>query len=88
MVTARWESLEGIPISPTQVVTGISEAWVAAIPTLRKLSWRLNDIGYSGPLSIEWEDGRMDRIHGATESCQFTRQLDFAPSDVVFDSGL
>ena len=46
----------------------------------------LNDIAYSGPLSIEWEDGRMDRIHGATESCQFTRQLDFAPSDVVFDS--
>ena len=24
----------------------------------------LNDIGYSGPLSIEWEDGRMDRVHG------------------------
>ena len=24
--------------------------------------------GYAGPLSVEWEDGRMDRIHGATES--------------------
>ena len=46
----------------------------------------LNDIAYSGPLSIEWEDGRMDRIHGATESCAFTRSLDFPPSDVVFDS--
>lgn len=46
----------------------------------------LNDIAYSGPLSVEWEDGRMDRIHGATESCAFTRDLDFAPSDVVFDS--
>ncbi len=27
----------------------------------------LNDIGYNGPLSIEWEDARMDREHGATE---------------------
>ena len=25
----------------------------------------LNDIQYAGPLSIEWEDGRMDREHGA-----------------------
>lgn len=46
----------------------------------------LNDVGYSGPLSIEWEDGRMDRVHGATESCAFTRDLDFAPSDLVFDA--
>ena len=25
----------------------------------------LNDIGYGGPLSVEWEDSRMDRFHGA-----------------------
>ena len=25
----------------------------------------LNDIGYTGPLSVEWEDGKMDREHGA-----------------------
>ncbi|MCP4199308.1 MAG: sugar phosphate isomerase/epimerase [Proteobacteria bacterium] len=46
----------------------------------------LNDIGYSGPLSIEWEDARMDREHGATESCAFTRKLDFAPAFVAFDA--
>ncbi len=46
----------------------------------------LNDIGYSGPLSIEWEDGRMDRIHGGTEACAFTRAVDFAPSKVAFDA--
>ena len=46
----------------------------------------LNDIAYAGPLSVEWEDGRMDRFHGAAESCAFTRDLDFAPSDVIFDS--
>lgn len=46
----------------------------------------LNDIAYNGPLSIEWEDIRMDRIHGGTEACAFTRGLDFAPSDVAFDA--
>lgn len=37
----------------------------------------LNDINYNGPLSVEWEDARMNRIHGATESCQYVRNLDF-----------
>ena len=46
----------------------------------------LNDVGYTGPLSIEWEDSRMDRVHGATESAAFTRQLDFAPAAGAFDA--
>jgi sugar phosphate isomerase/epimerase len=46
----------------------------------------LNDIGYAGPLSIEWEDGRMDRFHGATESCEYVRHLDFPRSEVAFDA--
>ena len=46
----------------------------------------LNDIGYGGPLSIEWEDSRMDRIHGATESAAFTKALDFAPPGGAFDA--
>lgn len=46
----------------------------------------LNDIGYHGPLSIEWEDSRMDRIHGGTEAADFVRNLDFAPSNVAFDA--
>jgi sugar phosphate isomerase/epimerase len=46
----------------------------------------LNDVGYRGPLSVEWEDGRMDRIHGATESCAFVRKLDFAPNQAAFDA--
>jgi sugar phosphate isomerase/epimerase len=46
----------------------------------------LNDIGYDGPLSVEWEDGRMDRVHGATESAAFVKQLDFAPSATAFDA--
>ena len=46
----------------------------------------LNDINYQGPLSVEWEDSRMDRINGATESAAFLRELDFEPSDIAFDA--
>ncbi len=46
----------------------------------------LNDIGYNGPLSVEWEDGGMDREHGAAEAAEFVRKVDFAPSAIVFDA--
>ena len=46
----------------------------------------LNDIDYEGPLSVEWEDNRMNRDHGATEACQLVRRLDYERSDVKFDS--
>lgn len=46
----------------------------------------LNDIGYAGPLSVEWEDGGMDREHGATESAAFCKRIDFPPSNIVFDA--
>jgi sugar phosphate isomerase/epimerase len=46
----------------------------------------LNDIGYDGPLSVEWEDARMDRVHGATESAAFCKRLDFKPSGLAFDA--
>jgi len=46
----------------------------------------LNDIGYSGPLSVEWEDSGMDREHGAAEAADFVRKLDFAPSAIAFDA--
>ena len=46
----------------------------------------LNDIGYQGPLSVEWEDSRMDRVHGATESAAFCKRLDFAPAKGAFDA--
>jgi sugar phosphate isomerase/epimerase len=46
----------------------------------------LNDVGYGGPLSVEWEDIRMDRIHGATEAAAFVRRVDFPPSAAAFDA--
>ena len=46
----------------------------------------LNDAGYKGPLSVEWEDSGMDRDHGAKEACKFVRDIDFEPSQVAFDA--
>ena len=46
----------------------------------------LNRIGYDGPLSVEWEDSGMDREHGAKESCEFVKKVDFRPSAVAFDA--
>jgi len=46
----------------------------------------LNDIEYGGPLSVEWEDGAMDREFGATESAAFVKKIDFPPSKIIFDA--
>jgi sugar phosphate isomerase/epimerase len=46
----------------------------------------LNDIGYQGPLSVEWEDSRMDREHGAAEAAEFFKKADFKPSQIAFDA--
>jgi sugar phosphate isomerase/epimerase len=46
----------------------------------------LNKAGYTGPLSVEWEDSGMERKQGAREACEFLRKLDFSPSDVAFDA--
>jgi sugar phosphate isomerase/epimerase len=46
----------------------------------------LNRIGYTGPLSIEWEDSGMDRDWGAREALEFVRRADFAPASAAFDA--
>jgi sugar phosphate isomerase/epimerase len=46
----------------------------------------LNDIGYSGPLSVEWEDPGMEREHGAADALHFLARLDFEPSKRAFDA--
>ena len=48
----------------------------------------LNDIGYAGPLSVEWEDSGMDRDWGAAEAVRYVRSSDFAPSGVAFDAAM
>lgn len=46
----------------------------------------LNSINYQGPLSVEWEDGGMDREFGAAEAAAFVKKIDFPTSMIAFDS--
>ena len=46
----------------------------------------LNQAGYQGPLSVEWEDSGMERDQGAKEACDFVRAIDFQPSQLAFDA--
>ncbi len=46
----------------------------------------LNEIGYTGPLSVEWEDSGMDREYGAREACAFVKRMDFPASNIAFDA--
>jgi len=45
----------------------------------------LNAIGYDGPLSVEWEDPHMAREHGARESVEFLRKIQFPSAAAAFD---
>jgi sugar phosphate isomerase/epimerase len=46
----------------------------------------LNQVGYKGPLSVEWEDNGMDRVQGAREACEFVKRVDFdSPRAGSFD---
>ena len=46
----------------------------------------LTRVGYSGPLSVEWEDSGMAREHGAPEACAFVKRNDFPASTRAFDA--
>lgn len=46
--------------------------WEAIIRTL-------NEIGYDGPLSVDWNDPGMSRDYGAADAVQFLKRLDFDP---------
>ena len=48
----------------------------------------LNRIGYTGPLSIEWEDSGMDREFGAQDALAFVRRTDFPASGLAFDAAM
>jgi sugar phosphate isomerase/epimerase len=46
----------------------------------------LTRIGYSGPLSVEWEDSGMDREYGAADAAAFVKRNDFPASKLAFDA--
>lgn len=48
----------------------------------------LNQIGYKGPLSVEWEDSGMERMFGIEQAFNFTKSINFEPSNMSFDSSL
>jgi sugar phosphate isomerase/epimerase len=48
----------------------------------------LNAVGYSGPLSVEWEDNGMHREFGARESLEYIRRMNFSPSSQAFDGSI
>ncbi|MGE4584437.1 MAG: sugar phosphate isomerase/epimerase [Sphaerochaeta sp.] len=48
----------------------------------------LNASGYTGPLSVEWEDSGMEREYGAAESCAYVKKMNFSRSAMAFDSAL
>jgi sugar phosphate isomerase/epimerase len=40
----------------------------------------LNDIGYDGPLAVEFKDSGVQRDYGAEDACRFVKRLDFEPA--------
>lgn len=48
----------------------------------------LNDIGYDGPLSVEWEDSGMERFAGGAEAAAYVRKVNISPSSGAFDDAL
>jgi len=46
----------------------------------------LDSIGYDGPISIEWEDAGMDRLHGAPEALAYVRSLLWQRPSASFDA--
>ena len=46
----------------------------------------LDAIGYDGPISIEWEDAGMDRLHGAPEALAYIRSLLWKRPSASFDA--
>ena len=46
----------------------------------------LNAIGYTGPISIEWEDAGMDRLRGGKEAIDFVRANLFDAPTASFDA--
>src|SRR5207244_8248301 len=59
--------------------------WEARSPGHGGVDWEgliraLNDAGYDGPVSVDWEDPGMNRDWGAEDACKFIKRLDFAPA--------
>ena len=59
--------------------------WQFRAPGRGGIDWEsviraLNDVGYAGPLAVDYHDRGMDREFGAREACEFVKRLDFEPT--------
>ena len=52
----------------------------------QQINRTLNNIGYNGPLSVEWEDSGMNREQGAQEALAVVKHNNFSASEQAFDS--
>ncbi len=69
----------------------MNRGWDFVSPGRGDVDWdeiirALNRVGYTGPLSIEWEDSGMDREWGAKEALAMVKEHNFTPSDIDFDA--
>ena len=46
----------------------------------------LDAIGYTGPISVEWEDAGMDRLHGGPQALEYVRSLIWPRPTASFDA--
>ena len=67
----------------SHAVGGTSCPPAAATSTGKTASGCSTTIGYDGPISIEWEDAGMDRLHGAPEALAYIRGPAFRPAGHV-----
>lgn len=63
----------------------IRRGWEFRSPGHGGIDWEaiiraLNEVGYEGPLAVEWKDAGMDREYGAEDACHFVKRLDFDPA--------
>ena len=71
---------------PTHGAAGTSCPPAAAMSTGRTASGCSPPSGTTGPISIEWEDAGMDRLHGAPEALAYIRSQLFDPPATAFDA--
>jgi sugar phosphate isomerase/epimerase len=65
--------------------------WQFRCPGRGGIDWEaviraLNDVGYAGPLAVEYHDRGMDPDFGAREACEFVKRLDFEPASSPGDN--
>jgi sugar phosphate isomerase/epimerase len=86
LFTGQWADLPIEKLAPLAKEMGYDGLELACWGDHFEVVRALSEDGYDGPLSVEWEDAGMDRVHGARESAAFVRRLDFEPAAAAFDA--